>query len=114
MHLKNVSLIYDDHGDIHLAPAYDLLSTRLIIPEKTDPEEMALPVNGKKSHLKRRDFVDFAQNSGLNEKQVHNSFERISGALPEMVAFLRKGFLFPEKATEFAKLIHSRSQRLKT
>lgn len=114
MHLKNVSLIYDDHGDIHLAPAYDLLSTRLIIPEKTDPEEMALPVNGKKSHLKRRDFVDFAQNSGLNEKQVHNSFERISGKAPEMVAFLRKGFLPPEKATEFAKLIHSRSQRLKT
>ena len=42
-HLKNFSLLQD--GVVRtrrLAPAYDLLSTRLVIPEKDAPEEMAL------------------------------------------------------------------------
>jgi len=112
MHLKNVSLIYDDHSGIKLAPAYDLLSTRLIIPERVDPEEMALPVNGKKRGLDRRDFEAFARTSGLNEKQAQNSFERITRKVPEMIAFLRKGFLPPEKAAEFTRLIQARNQRL--
>ncbi len=112
MHLKNVSLIYDHHGDIKLAPAYDLLSTRLIIPEKADPEEMALPVNGKKSRLKRSDFESLAKTSGLNEKQTLNSFERITGKIPEMIDLVGKGFLPSEKAAEFSQLIQTRAKRL--
>lgn len=112
MHLKNVSLIYNRHGTITLAPAYDLLSTRLIIPEKADPEETALPVNGKKNRLKRSDFESLARTSGLNEKQTLNAFERITGKVPEMIDFVRKGFLPPEKAAEFAQLIQTRAKRL--
>ena len=67
------------------------------IPERVDPEEMALPVNGKKRGLDRRDFEAFARTSGLNEKQAQNSFERITRKVPEMIAFLRKGFLPPKR-----------------
>jgi len=42
MHLKNFSLIYLENGMIQLAPAYDLLSTRLLIPMEKDSEELAL------------------------------------------------------------------------
>ena len=67
MHLKNFSLIYDG-GERRLAPAYDLLSTRLVIPAKDDPEEFAMPMNGKKSNFKEADFLKFTESAGLNEK----------------------------------------------
>ena len=51
MHLKNFSLITDDIENIHLSPCYDLLSTRLLIAEKDDPEELALTLNGKKKNI---------------------------------------------------------------
>lgn len=46
MHLKNFSLITNQDDDVTLSPAYDLLSTALLLPE--DKEELALPLNGKK------------------------------------------------------------------
>ena len=42
IHLKNFSFLYEGHTR-RLAPAYDLLSTRLVISEKDDSEELALP-----------------------------------------------------------------------
>jgi serine/threonine-protein kinase HipA len=53
MHLKNYSLIETGAG-MRLAPAYDLLSTVLVIPD--DSEETALTINGKKSNLAVKDF----------------------------------------------------------
>ncbi|MBK8270663.1 MAG: HipA domain-containing protein [Planctomycetes bacterium] len=44
MHLKNFSLFTDQQGIMRLTPAYDLVSTRLVIPN--DP--LALSVVGKK------------------------------------------------------------------
>ena len=53
MHLKNFSLIKSPMG-YSLTPAYDLLSTTIVMPE--DKEEMALTLNGKKANIKRNDF----------------------------------------------------------
>jgi serine/threonine-protein kinase HipA len=57
-HLKNFSLIYDDKQNIRLSPAYDIVSSKLVIPEE---DELAIPLNGKKNNLKRRDFDLFAE-----------------------------------------------------
>ena len=56
----------------HISPTYDLLSTRLVIPEKDDPEELALTMNGRKRKFTRTDFMQFAQKLNLKEKQVEN------------------------------------------
>ncbi len=76
MHLKNFSLIYDKQSLIHLSPAYDMLSTRMLIAEKDDPEELALTLNGKKSNFKLKNFVKCAENIGLNKKQFQNSIKQ--------------------------------------
>lgn len=39
-----------------LTPAYDLLSTSIVMPE--DDEELALTLNGKKKKIKREDFEE--------------------------------------------------------
>ena len=112
MHLKNFSLLYEDDGSIDLAPAYDQISTRLVIPESVDPEEMALTVNGRKNRLKRPDFEQFGTTSGLTEKQIINGFERIGRKVPDMIRFVEKGFLPPDKVQEFQELIRNRAERL--
>jgi serine/threonine-protein kinase HipA len=56
-HLKNFSVVYDDKGRPRLSPAYDIASSRLVIP---DEEDFALPINGRRNNLKRSDFDVFA------------------------------------------------------
>lgn len=112
MHLKNFSLIYPVDGMVKLAPAYDLLATRLLIPEKDDPEEMALTVNGRKRKLDRKDFLSLAENLGLNEKQVGNVFKRFSRAMPKAHTAIGDGFLPEDKVETFQRLLAERAERL--
>ena len=113
MHLKNFSLIYPVNGMVNLAPAYDLLATRLLIPEKDDPEEMALTINGRKRKLNKGDFLSLAKNMGLQEKQVSNVFKRFSRALPEALAAIADGFLPEDKTKAYQELLQERARRLK-
>ena len=112
MHLKNFSLIYPVDGMVKLAPAYDMLSTRLLISEKEDPEELALTVNGKKRKLNRKDFERLAASLGLNEKQTKNIFSRFTKAMPKTWLFLNRAFLPADKAEAFKELIATRATRL--
>ncbi len=73
MHLKNFSLLDYRNGLTGLSPAYDLLSTRLVIPEKDDNEEMALTINGRKRKFKLQDFLVLGERLKLTEKQIQNS-----------------------------------------
>jgi|TARA_R100000963_G_C4631447_1_gene96460 serine/threonine-protein kinase HipA len=72
MHLKNFSLFKDPKLSWKLAPAYDLLSTRLVIPESKDPEELSLTIAGKKSNFNLPTFIKFGESIGLNSKQIEN------------------------------------------
>jgi serine/threonine-protein kinase HipA len=113
MHLKNFSLIYDrldDEPSIALAPAYDLLPTRLLIPK--DREEMALSVNGRKSNLKPKDFNNLANNLKINEKAMTSSKKRIAECIPRLEEFIRISFISQRRQDEYIQLIHSRGKLL--
>ena len=112
MHLKNFSLIYPVKEMVQIAPAYDLLATRLIIPEKDDPEEMALTLNGKKRNFTLNDFKAYAANLGLNERQIRNVFNRFSKALPQTKAAIDTDLFPDEIKDEFNRLISDRASRL--
>ena len=112
MHLKNFSLIHDKQRFIHLSPAYDMLSTRLLIPKKDDPAELALALNGKKSNLKLRDFKAFAENIGLTEKQFQNSMKRFQNGYESAIQFIDKSMLTHENSNQFKKLLIERAIRL--
>jgi serine/threonine-protein kinase HipA len=112
MHLKNFSLIYDKQTLIHLSPAYDMLSTRMLISEKDDPEELALTLNGKKSNFKLNDFVKFAENITLTERQFQNSIKRFQNGFESAISFINKSLLSGEKSQEFKELLNERAERL--
>jgi serine/threonine-protein kinase HipA len=90
MHLKNFSLIYSKDGP-HLAPAYDLLNTRVVIPD--DKEESALTINEKKNRISLKDFVLMAEKSSIPEKSARNTFQRFSGLKSEYCTLIEKSFL---------------------
>jgi serine/threonine-protein kinase HipA len=72
LHLKNLSLLTDTQGIMRLTPAYDLVSTRLVIPD--DP--LALPVLGKKSKLMRKTWLEFAEYCEIPKKTAQRVLEK--------------------------------------
>jgi serine/threonine-protein kinase HipA len=112
MHLKNFSLIHTENGMISLTPAYDLLSTRLLISEKHDPEEFALTMNGKKRNFTRNDFIKFGAGSGLSPKQMENCFKKFSAALDKTALLINDSFTPEPLKAEYCALIVDRGRRL--
>ena len=53
-HMKNYSIIYDEEGRVRLAPAYDLVCSRIVLPNET--EESALTIQGRKSKIRRKEM----------------------------------------------------------
>ena len=91
MHLKNFSLYSAVKGNYTLTPAYDMLSTALVMPE--DTEELALTLNGKKRKLKKSDFITAMQASGLEEKVIENIFRKFLKVKDKWFAFIELSFL---------------------
>ncbi len=112
MHLKNFSLIDYENELTQLAPAYDLLSTRLVIPEKDDPEELALTLNGRKRKFNRDDFLQFGEKLKLKPKQIENIFKRFEKGLTNVKPLIDKSFLPEDKKTEYKELIEDRANRV--
>lgn len=113
MHLKNFSLWRDPKSDsIRLSPCYDLINTRLLISSLEDPEELALPVNGKKHQLKWADFLTLGKSYKLPTKVLEATKERMLDSIFETQELILKSFLSDGKKEEFLKLLEERSIRL--
>ena len=105
MHLKNFSLIRSPMG-YSLTPAYDLLSTTIVMPE--DKEEMALTLNGKKANIKRNDFEKSILASGVNEKVLDNIAKKFRKALMKWPDLIEESFLPNDYKRQYKRLILKR------
>jgi serine/threonine-protein kinase HipA len=108
MHLKNFSLMTEEASNITLSPCYDLLSTRLLISAQSDPEDLALPLNGKKQNIRKKDFVEFGRNLNIPEKVIQNAIEAMSACYSPWEQKIQKSFLNNELKEQFCKLIKAR------
>ena len=103
MHLKNFSLYSKEQGKYVLTPAYDMLSTALVMPE--DTEELALTLNGKKRKIKKVDFIVSMQASGLEDKVINNIFAKFTKAKEKWFEFIDLSFLPDEMKEGFKAII---------
>lgn len=111
MHLKNFSLIGDDHGSVRLSPAYDLLNTTLVLENAT--EETALPVNGKKRNLSRRIWIDYLTDRLLlSEKQISAILDQLANTLPLWKEFITRSYLPPVKKQNYLELLENRAGQI--
>ncbi|MBF0593550.1 MAG: HipA domain-containing protein [Candidatus Omnitrophica bacterium] len=106
-HVKNYSIIYDEEGRVRLAPAYDLVCSRIVLPNEVD--ESALTIQGKKSNISRKQMNLLADYFGIPEKV---RFARFAGQ-KENVRTVIAGSLLPKDLAEaFDKLVLERFERL--
>lgn len=109
MHLKNFS-IYRPKDDYQLTPAYDLLNVAIVNPK--DKEELALTLSGKKTRLRRNDFLNAAKTMGLEENVVLRLITGLHKALPKWQQLIQDSFLSEERKQAYEELIVSRLDRL--
>ena len=109
MHLKNFSL-YRPADNYMLTPAYDLLSTSIVMPE--DEEELALTLNGKKKKIKRADFEKAMLDSGMDEKAIEKLFKKFAKTLPKWYALIEESFLPKDMIVAYREKLNTMSARL--
>jgi serine/threonine-protein kinase HipA len=111
MHLKNFSLLKNLDGEITLSPAYDLLSTKILMPE--DKEELALTLNGKKNNLRKKDFELFAEKLGVTQKTKEVIINKFLSSPQTLNNAIDASFLKDKTKTLYKELIEKRLDRLK-
>ena len=109
MHLKNFSLFKPTDNYV-LTPAYDLISTSIVMPE--DDEELALTLNGKKKKIKREDFDKAMSDSGMEEKSIANLFKKFEKAYPKWIEMIAQSFLPEEQQGLYREQIERMSAKL--
>ena len=113
MHLKNFSLIETETGSgkYHLSPAYDLLPVNVIMPE--DKEQFALPMNGKKTNIRRKDFLVFADGCGITKSSAEKMIKRLISMTSEFIKMCDDSFIPKDMKESLKELINARVSVLK-
>ena len=109
MHLKNFSL-YKPANEYILAPAYDLLSTKLVLPD--DIDELALTLNARKRKLKKSDFNHLLNTYKIDEKVIENIYEKYRKIVPQWLNFIDTSFLPQQMKEEYKSIIIKRKSIL--
>jgi serine/threonine-protein kinase HipA len=106
MHLKNFSIIRRPQR-VELTPAYDLVNSSIVLRSN---EEIALPLKGKKSNLRREHLVDYygRERLNLNSVVIDEELARLQQILPEWISLINKSFLSKELQHNYIDLLQKR------
>jgi serine/threonine-protein kinase HipA len=112
MHLKNFSLIEtsEGSGDYVLSPAYDLLPVTVIVPE--DTEQFALAMNGKKMNIRKKDFLVFADVSGLSRTSAEKMISKLISMKSQYISMCNSSLMPIPMRERLIKLIEQRTEIL--
>ena len=107
MHLKNYSVIVWN-GKVELAPAYDFLNSTIVL--NGDIEEIALPINGKKSNLNASILLNYfgKERCSLTDKIIEKNLDEIKAKLSEWFILIDNSFLSPEMKEKYRLLLQKR------
>lgn len=110
MHLKNFSLLKDESKEYNLCPAYDLVASELVV--EGDDEELALNLNGKKKKLKKSDFEQAMETSGINQKAAQNILNKFKNVSAVWFEIIDKSFLSTEMKERYKEMVEIKLQIL--
>ena len=111
MHLKNFSLMTLADTTRKLSPAYDLVSTRLAIP---DDDSLALSMGGRNKKLTRRDWLDFGDYCGIPKRAVQRIVASQIGALDASIGIIGRSCLPERKKQEYETIVREHTEALAT
>ena len=105
MHLKNFSMIEKEEGSCEyvLSAAYDLLPVNAIIPE--DEEEFALTMCKKKRKIKRKDFLTFAEEIGIEKITAEKLISKVIKEKETLLSMTDESYLSERLKARLKELI---------
>ncbi|HEX4950143.1 MAG TPA: HipA domain-containing protein [Blastocatellia bacterium] len=99
-HLKNFSLLETPNGDYILAPAYDLINTRLHVDDTDFALKKGLFADDFKSakyrsrlHPSQDDFIELAKRIGVQEKRIEKLLTPFLTKQPMVEELIARSFL---------------------
>jgi len=104
MHLKNWSLIERPANYWHLAPCYDLISSKIYLPGE---DESALTINGKRNRLNISDFIRLGSYLNIDNRAVKNTINKMPGLKEKIIAVL-SGPNYFSGAKDLSKIVMER------
>jgi serine/threonine-protein kinase HipA len=110
-HRKNFSFLTSEKGIVALSPVYDLVSSRLVIPEEED--EMALTINGKRNRLQKKDFLSFAVNIGVDVNYAEKRISELIELQNDFAVMVNESTLTLHLRKQLNEIITERVHRLK-
>jgi serine/threonine-protein kinase HipA len=117
-HIKNFSMIFPLEKPPALAPLYDLLNTRLHLPNdgfmaldlfENGYETSAFEVNGFYSN---KDFAEFGERIGLEKQKIGEFFKSISGKIPIINELLENSALSGAAVAKYKEYVAERARML--
>lgn len=105
MHLKNLSLLTAEDGITRLTPAYDLICTRLVIPD----DSLALPLQGKRDKLHRDAWRRFAEYCRLPDTIALRLLEKQAAILDNAIQMIDRSFLPDDHKDAYKSLLTERT-----
>jgi serine/threonine-protein kinase HipA len=108
-HLKNYSVVETEDRALRLSPAYDIVCSKLVIPEELDS---ALTINGRRNRLRRRDFGALASDLGIPAKAVESILERMGAVRDRVRELIPESWLAPEDQERMLAIVDERWQRI--
>jgi len=111
MHLKNFSLI-TRANKVELSPAYDLLNTTIVL--RGEPEEIALPLAGKKRNLNSKILIDYfgKERLKLNDKIIEQVLKKINAEFNNWEKLITVSFLSDAMKEKYLVLLKIRKERI--
>lgn len=106
MHLKNLSLLTRADGSRVLSPAYDLVCTRLVIP---DDDAAALAMGGRNKKFTRARWLEFAAYCKLPPAVAERILADLVQALPAALDLVGRSLLPPEQQAQYEAILRERT-----
>jgi len=108
MHLKNFSLLTTNDGIRQLSPAYDLVCTRLVIPD----DALALQVGGRTKNFSRGKWLDFADYCRIPLRAANRLMEEQIDALEPALHFISVSYLPDPMKTKYESILRENTAEL--
>lgn len=108
MHLKNLSLLTAPDGIRRLTPAYDLVCTKLVIPD----DALALPVGGQTKNFSRQKWLAFAHYCRIPEKAANRLIGEQIEALAAGLNLVAASFLPAKMQEEYVEVLRANTAAL--
>ena len=103
---KNNVIMYAMEDFCQLEPAYDLLPVNVIMPE--DREQLALPINGKKMNIRKKDFLIFAEECGISCVSAEKMINSLTKKKHKLLKMCEESYLPEHLKSHFCELLEKR------